>query len=75
MPFSPSVNLQRMAQVSERPAIGPAPAGTIGLGSGDPDFRTPEHVRQAMIDAINAGYSNYPPSGGDPDLERRNDCL
>ena len=68
MPFSPSVNLQRMAQVSERPAIGPAPAGTIGLGSGDPDFRTPEHVRQAMIDAINAGYSNYPPSGGDPDL-------
>ena len=40
----------------------------IGLGSGDPDFRTPEHIRQAMIDAINEGYSNYPPRSGDPEL-------
>ncbi|HEX5166714.1 MAG TPA: aminotransferase class I/II-fold pyridoxal phosphate-dependent enzyme [Thermomicrobiales bacterium] len=66
--FEPSENLKRMAAASERPVIGPAPQGMIGLGSGDPDFRTPEHIRQAMIDAINEGYSNYPPGGGDPEL-------
>jgi aspartate/methionine/tyrosine aminotransferase len=55
--FEPAVNqqLQRMMTFSERPTIGPAPVGIIGLGSGDPDFRTPEHVRLAMIDAISAG--------------------
>jgi aspartate/methionine/tyrosine aminotransferase len=66
--FEPAENLKRMAAASERPVIGPAPQGLIGLGSGDPDFRTPEHIRQAMIDAINEGYSNYPPGMGDPDL-------
>jgi aspartate aminotransferase len=58
----------RLSERSERPVGGPPPAGTIGLQSGDPDFRTPEHIRQAMIDAINIGYSNYPPGNGDPDL-------
>ena len=43
-----------------------APPGMIALGSGDPDFRTPEHIRQAMIDAVNAGYSNYPPAVATP---------
>ncbi|HYI14049.1 MAG TPA: aminotransferase class I/II-fold pyridoxal phosphate-dependent enzyme [Thermomicrobiales bacterium] len=66
--FEPSDNLKRMAAASERPVIGPAPQGMIGLGSGDPDFRTPEHIRQAMIDAVNEGYSNYPPGMGDPEL-------
>ena len=66
--FEPSINLTRMAEASERPVIGPAPQGLIGLGSGDPDFRTPEHIRQAMIDAVNHGYSNYPPGVGDPEL-------
>ena len=66
--FEPSENLKRMAAASERPVIGPAPTGMIGLGSGDPDFRTPEHIRQAMIDAVNEGYSNYPPGAGDPEL-------
>jgi len=68
MGFEASRNIQNVTAHSERPLIGPAPAGSIGLGSGDPDFRTPEHIRQAMIDAVNTGYSNYPPMNGDPEL-------
>ncbi len=30
----------------------------IGLSSGEPDFDTPQHVKQAAIDAINNGYTN-----------------
>lgn len=66
--FKPAELVSNMMNQSERPVVGPAPAGTIGLGAGDPDFRTPAHIRQAMIDAINAGYSNYPPANGDPEL-------
>lgn len=31
----------------------------IGLGAGEPDFDTPEHIKQAAIEAINAGFTKY----------------
>jgi aspartate aminotransferase len=31
----------------------------IGLGAGEPDFNTPEHIAQAAIDAIHAGFTRY----------------
>jgi aspartate aminotransferase len=31
----------------------------IDLGGGDPDFITPEHIRRAAIDAMNAGDTHY----------------
>ena len=31
----------------------------IGLGAGEPDFDTPAHIKQAAIDAINAGFTKY----------------
>ena len=31
----------------------------IGLGAGEPDFDTPEHIKQAAIDAIRAGQTKY----------------
>ena len=31
----------------------------IGLGAGEPDFDTPEHVQQAGIDAIKGGFTRY----------------
>lgn len=37
----------------------------IGFGAGEPDFDTPTHIRQAGIDAINAGKTKYPnPASG-----------
>ena len=31
----------------------------IGLGTGEPDFDTPEHIKRAAIAAINAGFTKY----------------
>jgi len=41
----------------------------ISLGAGEPDFPTPAHIRQAGIDAINAGKTRYTAVDGTPDLK------
>jgi aspartate aminotransferase len=41
----------------------------IGLGAGEPDFDTPDHIKQAAIDAINAGQTKYTPVDGTPALK------
>lgn len=65
--FEPSLAVQRVAAISRRPAVRPGP-DVISLSSGDPDFETPAHIRQALIDAINAGYTHYSDNQGDPEL-------
>ncbi|MEX0966295.1 MAG: pyridoxal phosphate-dependent aminotransferase [Bacteroidia bacterium] len=40
----------------------------ISLSLGEPDFATPEHIREAAIQAIRDGYSSYPPVPGYSDL-------
>jgi aspartate aminotransferase len=42
----------------------------IDLGGGDPDFITPEHIRAAAIDAMNAGDTHYVASAGIPSLRK-----
>jgi aspartate aminotransferase len=42
----------------------------IGLGAGEPDFDTPEAIKQAAIDAINAGKTKYTPVDGTPELKQ-----
>ncbi|MFD2054932.1 pyridoxal phosphate-dependent aminotransferase [Mesorhizobium calcicola] len=41
----------------------------IDLSLGEPDFDTPEHIRQAAIDAINAGYTRYTAADGSAALK------
>lgn len=41
----------------------------ISLGAGEPDFPTPAHIRQAGIDAIQAGKTRYTAVDGTPDLK------
>ncbi|ACL56948.1 pyridoxal phosphate-dependent aminotransferase [Methylobacterium nodulans] len=36
----------------------------ISLSVGEPDFDTPEHIKQAAIDAIRRGETKYPPVSG-----------
>ena len=38
------------------------------LNVGDPCFDTPGHIVDAMVAAMNAGFTHYPPSHGDPEL-------
>jgi aspartate aminotransferase len=42
----------------------------IDLGGGDPDFITPEHIRKAAADAMNAGETHYVASPGIPPLRK-----
>jgi aspartate aminotransferase len=65
--FEPSIAVQRIEATSQRPSRRPGP-GVISLASGDPDFDTPDYIRQALIDAISAGYSHYADGQGDPEL-------
>lgn len=42
----------------------------IGLGAGEPDFDTPDNIKQAAIDAINRGETKYTAVDGTPELKR-----
>ncbi len=42
----------------------------IGLGSGEPDFDTPDHVKEAAIAAIRRGETKYTAADGMPELKQ-----
>ena len=39
-----------------------------GFGTGEPDFDTPEHIKEAAIKALQEGFTKYTPSAGLPEL-------
>jgi len=41
----------------------------IGLGAGEPDFDTPQHIKDAAIHAINRGFTKYTAVGGTSSLK------
>ena len=70
---------QRMQQIKPSPTIAvttkaaelkAAGKDVIGLGAGEPDFDTPEHIKQAAIEAMAAGQTKYTPVGGTPALKK-----
>ena len=42
----------------------------IGFGSGEPDFDTPQEIKDAAIKAINNGLTKYTPASGTDDLKQ-----
>jgi aspartate aminotransferase len=42
----------------------------IGLGAGEPDFDTPQHIKDAAIDALNKGFTKYTAVDGTPSLKK-----
>lgn len=40
----------------------------IGLGAGEPDFNTPQHIIDAAVASMNEGHTKYTPSAGLPKL-------
>ncbi len=42
----------------------------INLSLGEPDFITPDHIREAAKKAIDAGYTHYSPISGFPELRK-----
>src|SRR5258708_30783622 len=41
-----------------------------GFGAGEQDFDTPEHIKAAAIEALQAGFTKYTPSSGIPELRQ-----
>lgn len=54
--IKPSPTLAVSQKAAERRAQG---LDIIGLGTGEPDFDTPDHIKQAAIDAIGKGQTKY----------------
>ena len=50
-------------------ALKAAGKDVIGLGAGEPDFDTPDHIKAAAIAAINAGFTKYTAVDGMPSLK------
>jgi aspartate aminotransferase len=42
----------------------------IGLGAGEPDFDTPDHIKEAAYEAIRAGKTKYTAVDGTPELKQ-----
>ncbi len=42
--------------------------GVLNLSGGDPDFDTPEHIKEAAVGAMRAGWTHYPVTYGMPAL-------
>ncbi len=63
----PSPTLAVSARAAELKAAG---NDIIGLGVGEPDFDTPENIKQAAIKAIQAGETRYTAVDGTPALKQ-----
>jgi len=65
--IQPSSTLAVTARARELRAQG---KDVIGLGAGEPDFDTPEHIKEAAIRAIRAGFTKYTAVDGTPSLKQ-----
>ncbi len=64
--IKPSPTLAVTARAAKLKAEG---KDIIGLGAGEPDFDTPQHIKDAAITAINKGQTKYTAVGGTPGLK------
>ena len=65
--ISPSQTLAITAQVLKMKAEG---KNIISFGAGEPDFDTPDNIREEAIKAIQDGFTHYTASSGIPDLKQ-----
>ena len=65
--IKPSPTMAVTARAAELKAAG---HDVIGLGAGEPDFDTPEPVKDAAVAAIRAGYTKYTKVDGAPELKQ-----
>ncbi|MDS0277928.1 pyridoxal phosphate-dependent aminotransferase [Halomicroarcula sp. S1AR25-4] len=62
----PSATLAISNKAAELEAEG---KDVVDLSVGEPDFDTPENIKQAAKDALDAGHTGYTPSNGIPELK------
>lgn len=62
---SPTIAVSQLAAELQR-----AGKDVIGLGAGEPDFDTPDHIKQAAIRAVQRGFTKYTAVDGIPSLKQ-----
>ena len=65
--LAPSATLAMSQKSNEMKAQG---LDVINLSVGEPDFNTPDHIKEAAKKAIDENYSRYSPVPGYPDLRK-----
>lgn len=59
-----------LAVTARAQALRAAGKDVIGLGAGEPDFDTPDHIKEAAIAAIKDGFTKYTAVDGAPELKQ-----
>ncbi len=63
---SPSATLKLTAKAKEMKSKG---LPVVNFGAGEPDFDTPDVVKQAGVQSLAAGFTKYTPTSGIPELK------
>jgi aspartate aminotransferase len=65
--LTPSLTLAIDAKAKQMKAEG---VDVVGFGAGEPDFDTPQHIKDACAKALAAGFTKYTPAAGIPELRQ-----
>lgn len=65
--LSPSMTLAIDSKAKQMKAEG---LDVVGFGAGEPDFDTPQHIKDAAAKALAAGFTKYTPAAGIPELRQ-----
>lgn len=65
--ITPSITLAITSKAKEMKNEG---IDVLGFGAGEPDFDTPEHIKQEAKKAIDEGFTKYTPAAGTVELKK-----
>jgi aspartate aminotransferase len=65
--LSPSLTLAIDSKAKQMKAEG---QDVVGFGAGEPDFDTPQHIKDACAKALADGFTKYTPASGIPELRQ-----
>ena len=65
--LAPSLTLAIDSKAKQMKAEG---QDVVGFGAGEPDFDTPQHIKDAAAKALAEGFTKYTPSAGIPELRQ-----
>ena len=65
--LTPSLTLAIDSKAKQMKADG---QDVVGFGAGEPDFDTPQHIKDAAAKALAAGFTKYTPAAGIPELRQ-----
>ena len=65
--LTPSLTLAIDSKAKQMKADG---IDVVGFGAGEPDFDTPQHIKDAAKAALDAGFTKYTPAAGIPELRQ-----